>query len=247
MSRTSAYQKMRNEILGKTIDVDRAFGPQCWDLAAYVMANYYGGHAIHCGITGYAKDIALQRKTNGILNFCSDVGLTAPLQPGDICVWTNCNVAPLSHIAIYDHDNGQNAVFFLGQNQGANPGVVSICQIPVNGIIGVFRPKHIKGEDAATTIASDAQVLNAIPADFRHERATFAVTVDAIKIRNAPSLKGKDTHMVYKKGMSVNYDGYVLREGYVWISWIGRTGERHWMACGEEKNGRNVKPYGIFR
>ena len=39
--------------------------------------------------------------------------------------------------------------------------------------------------------------------------------------------KGIDTGLYYSQGMSVRYDGYVKREGFVWVSWISAsTGER---------------------
>ena len=48
--------------------------------------------------------------------------------------------------------------------------------------------------------------------------------------------------------MSVRYDGYVKRDGYVWISWIGAIGKRRWMAGGElNSKGINVVPYGVFK
>jgi hypothetical protein len=94
----------------------------------------------------------------------------------------------------------------------------------------------------------DVAILNKKPTQFVSEKATFTVTVDSIKIRKAPSLKGTDTGMVYAKGMSVNYDGYVKNGGYVWISWIGSTGERRWMAAGQLNSaGANTNPYGTFK
>ena len=48
--------------------------------------------------------------------------------------------------------------------------------------------------------------------------------------------------------MSVQYDGYVKRDGYVWISWIGSSGMRRWMAGGElNSKGINYLPYGVFK
>ena len=137
-----SYNEFKAKYLGKRVDVDGfpANQPyQCWDLVSGLYFPYIGGSIIHCGQTGYVKDIANQRATNGILNFCTDIGLKAELQPGDICIWTNCSEAPYSHIAIYDSDNGQNAVYFLGQNQPYP--YVNILRMPVGGIIGVFRPK----------------------------------------------------------------------------------------------------------
>lgn len=69
-----------------------------------------------------------------------------------------------------------------------------------------------------------------------------------IKIRRAPSLKGKDTGLYYTNGMHVQYDGFVKREGYCWISWIGSDNSRRWIACGElNSRGYNTTPYGVFK
>ena len=161
-----SYSDFKLKYLGKSVDVD-GFPTyniyQCWDLVSGVYFPYIGGKTIHCGETGYVKDIANQRKTNGILDFCVDVGLKETLQPGDICIWTNCTACPYSHIAIYDHDDGQNAVFFLGQNQPYN--YVNVKKIDVSGIIGVFRPKifvkikptPVKKCDQILTVGSKVQ------------------------------------------------------------------------------------------
>lgn len=85
-----------------------------------------------------------------------------------------------------------------------------------------------------------------LPFDAECETETFTCIVDKINIRKAPSTKGKLTGDWYEKGMSVRYDGYVKREGYVWISWIGKDGTRRWMAAGTLKNGVRDKSYGTF-
>lgn len=144
-----SYNKFKNDTLGQKIDLDGFPAQQmyqCWDLANKWF-KYVGGHIIHCGQSGYVKDIANQRQTNGILDFCDDIGLKTTLQPGDICIWTNCAACPSSHIAIYDHDDGQDAVYFLGQNQPY--AYVTVTKIPVQGIIGVFRPKMLAKADPA--------------------------------------------------------------------------------------------------
>ena len=156
-----SYSDFKLKYLGKSVDVD-GFPTnniyQCWDLVSGLYFPYIGGKTIHCGQTGYVIDIANQRKTNGILDFCIDVGLKEELQPGDICVWKKCTACPYSHIAIYDHDNGQNAVFFLGQNQPYN--YVNVKKIDVSGIVGVFRPKifvkikPVKPADQILTVGS---------------------------------------------------------------------------------------------
>jgi hypothetical protein len=111
--------------------------------------------------------------------------------------------------------------------------------------VGIDSDPHVPG---GTTTQSTPTVLNSVPSDFIRESATFYPNC-TIKIRKAPSLKGVDTGSYYTNGMHVNYDGYVKREGYCWISWISAsTGERRWMACGElNQNGYNTSPYGVFK
>lgn len=143
-----SYNEFKQQTLWKSFDVDGfpAYQKyQCWDYVSGVYFPYIGGFKISCTKTGYVKDIANQRATNGILDFCTDIGLQAELQPGDICIWGNSPECPLSHIAIYDHDEGQNAVYFLGQNQPYT--YVTVKQIPVGGIIGVFRPDIFMGKN----------------------------------------------------------------------------------------------------
>lgn len=137
-----SYTAFRASTLGKQIDYD-LYPPeqrfQCVDEANAEVLYVGSPKRIHCGATGYAKDFATQKETNGILDYYDDVGLYTDMQQGDLCVWTNCPQCPWSHVAIYDHDNGQNEVYFLGQNQPYP--YVNIARISVRGIIGVFRPK----------------------------------------------------------------------------------------------------------
>lgn len=109
---------------------------------------------------------------------------------------------------------------------------------------GIDTDPHIPGGSTQSV----QTVLNCIPSDFNRESATFYPNT-TLKIRKAPSLKGVDTGLYYTNGMHVQYDGFVKREGYCWISWISvSTGERRWMACGElNSRGYNTNPYGVFK
>lgn len=109
---------------------------------------------------------------------------------------------------------------------------------------GIDTDPHIPGGSTQSV----QTVLNGIPSDFNRESATFYPNT-TLKIRKAPSLKGVDTGLYYTNGMHVQYDGYVKREGYCWISWISAsTGERRWMACGKlNSRGYNTNPYGVFK
>lgn len=155
-----SYKAFLNKYLGQKVDVD-AFPPaqpyQCWDYVSGKYFPYIGGHKISCTTSGYVKDIANNRKTNGILDFCDDIGLNATLQPGDICIWGECAACPSSHIALYDHDNGQNEVYFSGQYQPYT--YVTIARIPVSGIIAVFRPKIFANKAVTPAAKKPDQIL----------------------------------------------------------------------------------------
>lgn len=236
------YKDFKSAVLGQSIDFDRTYGYQCVDLIDHLWscAHY---QIVYCSQSGYAKDLWEYRKTNGILKNHTEVKV---MQPGDIAVFREvAGVTPWSHVAIFDSDAGNGYGWFLGQNQGAP--YVNVVKLPYSATYDTaFRPKM--WEKVPTVPEPTVEVLNAIPSDFIRQHATFTPNC-TIKIREAPSLKGKDTGLVYKQGMSVIYDGYVKREGYCWISWISSTtGKRRWMACGELNSaGINVNPYGTFK
>lgn len=61
------------------------------------------------------------------------------------------------------------------------------------------------------------------------QNGTCTVLVDELMIREKPSTNSKSVGS-YNKGESVIYDYYVDNEGYRWISWIGASGNRRYMA-----------------
>lgn len=132
------YEQFKNEYLGKAIDIDGAYGAQCWDGAMY-YSQWLGYPAFSCTVTGYAQDIWTQRNVSGILNYYDEV---TDLQPGDIVVFKEHPSTPYSHIAIFDHDSGNGRGAFLGQNQGAPDMSFNIIDLPYEATYSTaFRPK----------------------------------------------------------------------------------------------------------
>lgn len=236
-------QNFRDEVIGKRFDIDGHYGSQCWDGYAYYMKKLGYPYA-NCTTSGFAKDIWNNRNSNGMLVSCNVITI---MQQGDIAVFNNSSETPSSHIAIFMKDLGNGKGIFLGQNQGGANGAFNEITLSYANILGAFRPKiynDLFNKPAYTP--EKVSVLNTIPSDFRYEKATFKNAVNHLNIRKAPSLGGELTGDWYDAGMSVRYDGYVRREGYVWISWIGKDGTRRWMAAGELTNNVNTKPYGSF-
>lgn len=239
---TNKYYNYRHKMMGKTVDHDGAYGCQCWD-GNYDYDKYLGFIGPNCTNSGYVKDIWLNRKTNGMLNNCIEI---TQLVPGAIVVFKEVpNVTPYSHIAIFDSDVNGYCGRFFGTNQGGKNGAYNITVFPYSAMYDTaFLPKTLILPDVEE---EKQDVLNYVPSDFHREIGVFYPNC-TIRIRRAPSLKGKDTGLYYTNGMHVQYDGFVKREGYCWISWIGSDNSRRWMVCGElNYRGYNTNPYGVFK
>lgn len=64
-------------------------------------------------------------------------------------------------------------------------------------------------------------------------------------VRSEPSLNGEIV-ATYSKGQVINYDSYCITNGHVWISYIGASGKRRYVATGEFVNGANNCAFGSF-
>lgn len=72
-------------------------------------------------------------------------------------------------------------------------------------------------------------------------KGTFTVTVDAgLNVRSAPDINS--TRVAgYAKGETFNYDSYIIANGYVFLSYIGASGNRRYVAEGPyDGNPNNV-------
>ena len=200
---------------GKKIDMDGAYGGQCWDLYAHYMKTL-GYKYANCTTTGYVKDIWNNRKTNGMLDSCIEVSVNE-LQDGDIAVWGNCDACPKSHIAIFRKDNGNGTGIFLGQNQSGQ--YVDQKSFTYTGIIGVFRPKCYI-------------VKNTCP--FKKSGTVEAIETN-IRVRTAPSLSKGDTGLRYQPGERLIYNDVVEADGWYWAKYTrtlnGASGTGYCALC----------------
>lgn len=135
------YETFVSRYYGKGVDFDKSFGNQCWDYVAQ-YAKVLGHTLPNCTQTGYVKDIANLKATNGILKWCDDIALNGQeMKKGDIIIWDGGQF-PLSHIAIYTgRDSGNNGIY-LGQNQPYPYGNERVFTSA--NMIGCFRPKVFK-------------------------------------------------------------------------------------------------------
>ena len=138
------FDEFINKTLGKKIDTDgfpKAQPYQCVDLAKYFNICYFSPFQVYCTTSGYAKDWANNKKTNGLLNYYDETPVNNMIK-GTLVVWGNCRIAPYSHIGFFVKDNG-NGTFQCLQQNAPLPYVV-LSNISYDGIIGAFIPKNIE-------------------------------------------------------------------------------------------------------
>lgn len=139
MEKFTNFDDFVNRVLGQSIDIDKAYGPQCVDLFNYF--NYlYNDDYINCSPSGYAKSIAQNKANNGILKYYKEVPINQMVK-GTVVIWGNCKYAPLSHVGFIISDNGDGTFQCLAQN--APKPYVTISKAYYDGIIGCFTPNQI--------------------------------------------------------------------------------------------------------
>jgi N-acetylmuramoyl-L-alanine amidase len=139
MEKFTNFEDFKNRVLGQSIDIDKAYGPQCVDLFNYF--NYlYNDCYINCQPSGYAKSIAENKANNGILKYYKEVPINQMIK-GTVVIWGNCKYAPLSHVGFIISDNGDGTFQCLAQNS-PKP-YVTISKAYYDGIIGCFTPNQL--------------------------------------------------------------------------------------------------------
>lgn len=137
------FNEFKNKYLGKTVDVDGAFGGQCVDLFNAWNRDYNGCY-INCAPTGYARSLAENKENNGILNYYKETSINNMIE-GTVVVYGICEFAPVGHVGFFIEDNGNGTFKCLQQNYN-NQQVVTINNNPYDGIIGAFIPNQILEE-----------------------------------------------------------------------------------------------------
>lgn len=124
---------------GKEIDVDGAYGPQCWDIAqlwvtacgAGTLSTQGGPHPGYAEGCWYAPQGGLQK-------------VTSNPQPGDLVVWRwGLSAMPLSHIAIYLGKGNLGYLKTFSQNSPQRSS--EIQSFSSFGVLGYLRPSGVTG------------------------------------------------------------------------------------------------------
>ena len=207
----------------KWIDMDGMYGAQCVDLImAYVktFANFQ--------IYGNAIDYLTNSIPSGWKRYYKG---DTNIAPGDIAIWHWGSWDKYGHVGIVIEVNN-GLITSVEQNVDGTPeqgGVACIMSRDDTCLAGFIRPSYDSNEDWTRV----------------DENGKFTVTVPAINVRTKPSISGEIVSS-YSKGEVVYYDSYVIKEGFVWISYISYSNERRYMAVGSHDGTRRLSSWGEF-
>lgn len=200
-------QEWMNNVNGKIIDMDGAYGGQCWDLWSNYARNVYGIPAADTNtVDGYAASVYTTRydRSKALQNtFTREAGNYTPVY-GDVAFW---NGNGMNHVAIVVRDNGNGTLETMSQN----PNKAGYVTLTKNGIIGYFHPRNREGDNNITARA-------------------YRVNVPVLNVRSAPSIHSQVVAQ-YRKGQTVNLmSGTTIADGYIWAHYIGYSGKTRYIA-----------------
>lgn len=152
------------------------------------------------------------------------VRVTGTPQPGDIIRYGANYGGGYGHIGMVN-DSGT----FTDQN-----GVVALHvgerSVPWSGIESIWRP----------TLQFRVKVPAETPAGITAEKGTATVQVATLNVRAAASTSSEIVAK-YVRGQKFAYDGYVIANGYVWLTYVAYSGARRYVAEGPyDGNAKNI-------
>lgn len=200
-------QEWINSVNGKTIDMDGAYGGQCWDLWSSYAQYVYGIPAADTNtVDGYAASVYTARynRSKALQNTFEQKSASYTPVYGDVAFWKRSG---MNHVAIVVKDNGNGTLQTISQN----PNKTGYINISKNGIIGYFHPRNQKGDNNITARA-------------------YRVNVPVLNVRSAPSIHSQVVAQ-YRKGQTVNLmNGTTIADGYIWAHYVGGSGKTRYVA-----------------
>lgn len=203
-----------NTVNGKTIDMDGAYGGQCWDLWSSYARNVYNIPAADTNTTdGYAASVYTTRynRSHALQNTFDKKPANYTPTYGDVAFWKRQG---MNHVAIVIKDNGNGTLTTMSQN----PNKAGKITINKNGIIGYFHPRNTT--NTTTTIKA----------------RTYRVNVPTLNVRSQPNTHSQIVAQ-YHKGQTVNLmSGETIADGYIWAHYKGGSGNIRYIALAPADN-----------
>lgn len=208
------YQEFRDKYNGQYIDVDGAYGCQCWDLAQKYCTEALGLPSWVLSGCGVAKNLLIQPKRNDLETYFYEIDIHTMI-PGDLCIWWNDSTA--GHIAVFDRwQENENCNYYFSQNP--NPSQVMQCE--GIGTLHAFRLRK-KEEPVKKKITPNVE---------RDEyKDQIEVIVDNLRVRVAPNTNAEVIGKA-KEGFYNYYETYRKdNDDYTWY----KIADNQWVASNE--------------
>lgn len=204
---------------GKWIDFDGAYGAQCMDLVVQYAYDLWGHR-----LTGNAEALRTQPLPAGWQRIKNSA--TFKPQLGDIFVWYGA-AHPYGHtgVIISGDLNRYEAIeqnIVTGTGAAADRAQIRTNSYPAD-FWGVVRPPISQGTPP-TSNGGAGTATKLTP-----QRGTFKAN-GASNIRRAPSTKTGAVAAVLSAGQTVKYDNIIDADGWRWVSYIGNSGARNYIA-----------------
>lgn len=234
---------------GVGADADGAYGTQCVDLPNSISINFFGkalwGNAID--LLNSAHDLGYEVEYNEAGNINSKPRAGAVFVQETIYLFGH----PYGHTGIVIEDSDGFTMRTIEQNIDGNAdslyvgGPARYNTRNFDGIVGWF---YFPTDDTSVAFEQPepSEPLTIESGGFHPETGTFTVEVSALNVRAEAGL-GAEIVAVYSVGQEINYDGWIDNDGYIWITYIGSSGNRRYVAVGQSENGQRITDFGSFK
>lgn len=230
---------------GVGTDADGSWGTQCVDLPNSISINFFGR-----ALWGNAIDLLNSAAAAGYeVEYNQEGNLDSRPRRGAVFVMDTTYIYGHSygHTGLVIEDSDGYTMRTIEQNIDGNAdslyigGPARYNTRNFDGIVGWFYfPTDNQSQSPAPTPAPFDGIIT-----INEETGTFTVEVSALNVRAGAGL-GAEIVAVYGAGETINYDGWCDVDGYIWISYIGGSGNRRYVAVGQSENGRRVMSFGSF-
>ena len=231
---------------GIGVDQDGAWGTQCVDLPNAISSQLFGkalwGNAID--LLNSAAELGYEVEYNEAGNMDSKPRASAVFVMETVYIYGH----PYGHTGIVIEDSDGYIMQTIEQNIDGNAdslyigGPARYNTRNFDGVVGWF---YFPTDDTSYIPAPASEPFSG-EVEIRDESGTFTVEVSALNVRAAAGLNAEIV-AVYSAGQEINYDGWCDVDGYIWITYIGGSGNRRYVAVGQSEDGQRVTSFGSFK
>ena len=231
---------------GIGVDQDGAWGTQCVDLPNAISSQLFGkalwGNAID--LLNSAASLGYEVEHNEAGNMDSKPRASAVFVMETVYIYGH----PYGHTGVVIEDSDGYTMLTIEQNIDGNAdslyigGPARYNTRNFDGVVGWF---YFPTDDTSYIPAPASEPFSG-EVEIRDESGTFTVEVSALNVRAAAGLNAEIV-AVYSAGQEINYDGWCDVDGYIWITYIGGSGNRRYVAVGQSEDGQRVTSFGSFK